>query len=451
MSPIGDELRSALASRTASAVPPPDLYAGIERRARRMRRQKVTASVAGSALAVGAVALGGPMLVSSLTSTAPGPLDSASSAPAAERHVLDPADPWAYRGDPQVLENGSLQAFTREWGVRHGLDEPEVRFVPLHGEVSGPQDAPTAVFLAYGPQVEPHWGVVQSSESGPVLLADLPLAEGTTVLQAAVPGTAAPQLVVLASPDAGRVGYCPTGQGSCSDHGAGGFLRTSLDGDTDVDTVLVVGRNGDVVFDGPAADPGAASAPQEPGDEPAAPSNVLDWPARGGVSAEVVELMLTAYAQETDVSREAVGSRLLYGYQPAGREVAYVLLQVWSGGDARTLAAEFDTSSGTVRSTSLGGVTPAEPAALAVLFPGDTADGPRQLLVVPEPSAGQVLYSPDGRSEPRPVADQGTEAAVLFERAAGATQDRLLVLDGNGDLDRPLYRGTVEELLAATR
>lgn len=48
MSPIDDELRTAL-QRRATAVPPsPDPLAGIERRAGRMRRNRVAVSVAGS-------------------------------------------------------------------------------------------------------------------------------------------------------------------------------------------------------------------------------------------------------------------------------------------------------------------------------------------------------------------------------------------------------------------
>ena len=72
------------------------------------------------------------------------------------------------------------------------------------------------------------------------------------------------------------------------------------------------------------------------------------------------------------------------------------------------------------------------------------------LVVVPEPRTGQVLYAPDAGSEPVAVADQGTEAAVLVERAPDAVDDRLLVLDGDGDPDRPIYRGTVAELLATS-
>ena len=39
---------------------------------------------------------------------------------------------------------------------------------------------------------------------------------------------------------------------------------------------------------------------------------------------------------------------------------------------------------------------------------------------------------------------------MLVERTAAAPDDRLLVLDGNGDPERPIYRGTVDELLAAS-
>ena len=108
------------------------------------------------------------------------------------------------------------------------------------------------------------------------------------------------------------------------------------------------------------------------------------------------------------MSPEQVASRPLFGAERDGR--LYGLLQVWYGGDAQVLA----------------------------------------LMVVPEPRAGQVLSSPDRVGEPVAVPDQGTEAAVLIERPAGATGDRLLVLDGNGDPERPVVRGTVEELLAAS-
>jgi hypothetical protein len=40
--------------------------------------------------------------------------------------------------------------------------------------------------------------------------------------------------------------------------------------------------------------------------------------------------------------------------------------------------------------------------------------------------------------------------AVLLERAPDATDDQLLVLDGNGDPEQPVYRGRVDELLGAS-
>ena len=172
--------------------------------------------------------------------------------------------------------------------------------------------------------------------------------------------------------------------------------------------------------------------------------------ARGGAAPELVEAALTGYAEEIAVSRDEVGSRLLYGYQPPGRDRGYLLLQVWAGGDAQTLGVEFDGRSGDLTATALSGVAPVGAQALAVLLPGG-AGGVGQLLVVPAPTAGQVLYAPSADGEARPVADQGTGAAVLVARPAEAKDDRLLVLDGDGDLDRPLYEGTVEELLARSR
>ncbi|MDP9435273.1 MAG: hypothetical protein M3P93_08815, partial [Actinomycetota bacterium] len=55
MPPIDDELRAALAGRAAMLAPPADPMAGIERRARSIRRRRTGASVAGTALAVLAV------------------------------------------------------------------------------------------------------------------------------------------------------------------------------------------------------------------------------------------------------------------------------------------------------------------------------------------------------------------------------------------------------------
>jgi hypothetical protein len=141
------------------------------------------------------------------------------------------------------------------------------------------------------------------------------------------------------------------------------------------------------------------------------------------------------------VSRDEVGSRLLYAGQRADHVVLF--LQGWYGRDARGFASSYDTGNDTTEQV-LQDFTAPEPAVFAAELDG-------VLVVVPEPRAGQVLYAPDVTSGLQPVQDQGTEATVLIDRPDGTTTDPLLVLDGNGDPEHPVYRGTVEELFAPTR
>jgi hypothetical protein len=63
MTPLDDELRSMFTSRADAVAPAADPLGGIERRAKRMRRNKVGASIAGAVLAVAAIAIAVPSLV----------------------------------------------------------------------------------------------------------------------------------------------------------------------------------------------------------------------------------------------------------------------------------------------------------------------------------------------------------------------------------------------------
>ena len=118
MSPVDDELRAALRARATVVTPSPDPLAGIERRAARMRRNRVAASVAASALAVAAIATAFPLLAGSvgqgpdvprLASTAPSPAPSPSPSPVATTpaYALDPSSPWPYRGVPSQSSGGA--------------------------------------------------------------------------------------------------------------------------------------------------------------------------------------------------------------------------------------------------------------------------------------------------------------------------------------------------------
>ena len=110
MSPLDDELRAMFTRRAAEVRPAADPLAGIQERARRLRRTRLAAGVTGAALAVSAVALTvpaltpGPATVRLAGPTAPpspGPTVDPSGAPAtatpatAPPVVTDPTGPAA--------------------------------------------------------------------------------------------------------------------------------------------------------------------------------------------------------------------------------------------------------------------------------------------------------------------------------------------------------------------
>lgn len=446
MSPLDDELRDALHARTSSITSSPDLFAGIEHKARRMRRRRAAGAVAGSALAVSALGLGGPLVASTLTGGQERPAPPVAADSVRDVYVLDPADPWAFRGDPAALADGGRETFAREFAVRRGVADDDVTWSPLFGQVDAPSGRAEVVFVATVDVTgQAFWGVVQSSEAGPEFLLDVPLADRTTALPAVLTGEGAPWLLVVASPAAGRAEYAPDAvRGwTAMRELAQGVAITPLDGDPSTDRLRVLAVDGEEVFAGPAPQQAPSLPPTgEPtaGAEPPQPSNVVDWPVRGSVEPDLLERAVTEFARSTRKPRELVGARLLYGGERDGR--AYVLLQGWSGGaGASTFAWSYERAT-SMTEASLQGTTPPAPAVLAAQLRG-------VLLVVPEPRAGQVLYAADGTTDLQPVPDQGTEVAVLVERPQTRTGDRLLVLDGDGDPDRPVYRGSVSELLAA--
>lgn len=286
MSPIDDELRSALHGRagdlpSTSFDMSPDFFAGVERRAKRIRRNKVAASVAGSALAVAAVAVAVPMLSSSTTSMQPAPPATAppSEAPRPESgpFALDPADPWEYRGDPIESLVSTVRTVGREWAVRHNSESSSL--APLYGEVYEPSGQTVIVFVATDAQGDSWWGVAESTESGPEFLLDQPLQDGTTALPAALPGDEVARLLVVASPQVGQIEYAPDGVSfqpmspTVSDEP--GVAVTPLEGDPASDRIRVLDGDGDLddpVFEGPAPDaPGASSVP--PGEGPGTDSS----------------------------------------------------------------------------------------------------------------------------------------------------------------------------------
>jgi hypothetical protein len=271
MSPIDDELRTALSSRTDTVGLSPDFFSGVERRARSMRRQRVAATVAGSALTVSALGLGGPMLASSLTSTAPGP-SLATQAPAVveDRYALDPADPWPYRGDRAVLGGDDGGAYAREVETRYPeLTDGQWSFAPLYGTADEPSGSDALVFLVRAADGRALWGAARSSESG-AEVADLrELVPGQSALTVGLPGADAPRLLVVAAPSPELVlEYAAAGGSWAAMAGReDGVALTAREGDPLTDRFRVLDPSGDVVTEGRAApqvDLSEPAGPQEP-------------------------------------------------------------------------------------------------------------------------------------------------------------------------------------------
>jgi hypothetical protein len=469
---LDDELRAVLHGRATAVPASPDALTGIERRASRIRRNRVAASVAGSVLGVAAIASVVPLLQGAASAPSPDAPTVASVEPSAppspgptaivttSPYALEPERPWPYRGTPlEQLGSGTVETIAREYAVQHGVPESSVELTPLWGQLYEPSGQAELVFLASVDGVA-RWGVAQGGEGGPEFPVDDALTSPALALPAALPGDGGVgRLIVVAAPEVGDISYGPDDASEFAPMTqiADGVAITPLEGDPAADRFRVLEANGQELAGGPAPDIAVAGPPAEegegegegpgtheppvPGDEVPAPANAVDWPTRGGVLADLYEQALTDFSSAAGVSRDEVGSRLLYAGQRGDQVVLF--LQGWYGADARSFAWSYDTRNGTTEQV-LQDFTAPEPAVFA-------AELGEMLVVVPEPRAGQVLYAPDATSELQPVQDQGTEAAVLIDRPDGTTTDRLLVLDGNGDPEGPIYRGTAEELLATTR
>lgn len=277
MSPLDDELRSLL-HRRADAVPPSaDPLAGIERRAGRMRRNRVLASVVATSMAVAAIALAVPSLVADPHRGDGDGTRFASSAPSADPSpaapgAFDPQRPWAYRGDAALVAPRELSSLQAEWGARH----PGSTLTPLFGHVYEPSAKPEIAFSATGGDGD-RLGVATSSDAGWTFEADQPLTAGATVLMVVLAGDEVRRLLVLAAPTTGQIAYAVDGETFRDYPGLDvGVAFIPLEGDTSHAVLRVLDGDGNLdrpVYDGPVplstAPPGApTSRPTEPTQPP---------------------------------------------------------------------------------------------------------------------------------------------------------------------------------------
>lgn len=121
MSPLDDQLRNALHARADVLAPAPDPLAGIEQRARGLRRRRLAAAVAGSAVAVSLVAVGIPVLQDAGARTHPAPLASTGPSPNDDRLPEAPAPlnvlgSWPERGADGPATQDVLTRFAEARG-----------------------------------------------------------------------------------------------------------------------------------------------------------------------------------------------------------------------------------------------------------------------------------------------------------------------------------------------
>ena len=184
------------------------------------------------------------------------------------------------------------------------------------------------------------------------------------------------------------------------------------------------------------------------------PANLLGWPSRGTLDVGPPEQELLDAFTESVSDLEPAGPasyRPLFTADTDGG-VRYTFGQAWIGsGPAYSVGLVTGGESGP--QLFLGPVTPADTRVLAFVVccePGTTTD---TLVVVPEPGTGQVLYAATADAEPVPVgAGQDVlDGVVLVDRDPRALDDRLTLLDGDGDLSAPTFVGPVSSLLCGVK
>ena len=457
MTPIDDELRALFSSRADVLTPAADPLAGIERRAKRMRRNRVAASVVGSALAVSALAVtvpaflpdsrsGSDVIVPATEPASPEPSVAPSPSAVGGLHpaALNPQDPWEYRGDPALIAANELRVLRSEWSAKH----PGTTLTPLFGQVYEPSGQSEIVFVSTA-QGSDRWGVATSTESGPEFVVDQALPYGTKVLMAALSGDEVARLLVLAAPSTGQISYAADGRTFTDYDGpVPGVAFFPLEGDTSRDTVRVLDGDGDLddpVFLGTAPDAGSADDGGAP--TGTTPDNLVSWPTRGAaVDPAFWEQALSAYARSVGAKRNDVEGKVLFAGDDDARN-RFVLAQAWiSGNDAHTFG--YSVNADGEATPFLGPITSKGPAVLALLVPAGTGQTTDTLVVVPEPAVKKTYYGQPQSEWVEIVGQEHLEGVALIDRQPDASGDLIKLETASGQL---VFRGEVQPLLCGAK
>ncbi|MFN2537631.1 MAG: hypothetical protein ABR549_05700 [Mycobacteriales bacterium] len=429
MSPIDDELRSVLQSRAAAVAPAPDPLGGIESRARGLRRRRVIASVSAAASVVAAAAVAVPLLTHDHDTVVRPPVTTSSAG------ALDFDHPWAMRGSLPSAEVSSLKD---SWQ----LQQPGSTLSVLFGQrYAGHDEA---------------WFVTSDRRSGHATFLTAQqtsiqaapwTGDGRSVVFTSASDDGRGRLVVIAAPDA-TVEYAANGRSyqPISDVGQApkGIGLVPIEGDDPDDTLRITEADG-TTFTQDA--PNWTPPPGSP------PSNLVRWVHRGDAADQPpTGEVLHAFTQATGHSDDDKAHYVSL-YDGAVQGVRYTIGQAYYDGDTKAHTFGYATGGSNGPQAFLGPQTPMDTELIALLvdsIPGAASD---LLVLAPRPGTGQLSYSPDASTPFKPVANgrSDLDGIGLVERSRTASNDRIEQLDGDGNLDRPIYRGPVQPFLCGSK
>jgi hypothetical protein len=255
-------------------------------------------------------------------------------------------------------------------------------------------------------------------------------------------------LIVVAAPDA-TVEYASNGNGyqPISDIGQApkGVGLVPIEAEDPNDTIRVTEADGSQVVQ-PAPDWTA------PAGSP--PANLLTtWIHRGDATQQPpTSDVLHAFTQAVGRTDESKAHYLSL-FDGVSRGVRYTIGQAYYDGDRRAHTFGYTTGGTSGPQAFLGPETPMDTELVALLvdsIPGSSTD---LLVLVPRPGTGQLSYAPDASSKLMPVASGRSDlnGIGLVDRSQTATNDRIEQLDGDGNIDRPIYRGPLAPFLCAAK
>lgn len=201
---------------------------------------------------------------------------------------------------------------------------------------------------------------------------------------------------------------------------AGGVIGGLAVAGGDRDTVKVPIGNGNSETPSPSATP--SGFPGDLSNDMPPPANgYLDWPYREGPGVAAAEL---AYLDERSLWGGRVGDAIVVIGQKVD-DAGVVRANAWISENRET----YQIAGARMK--------PERTNEVSFVLPGEAYPW---VLVIGAPTTGQIEYAADG-STYEPV--ETVEGWALFKRT-GNEDDRIRVLDGDGDLDRPLYEGPID-------